>query len=169
MCNGTTSSFYGPICACAGVTPPQFATCTAPLSYPEQINLQIASSTVVVVSFVTFEEQLPASPPTVQLVAPNGSTVNLTGVAHLYTTSHAAHSQFCDESSPDSIRCLRRNYTMSFVKLSGLTPRQRYESGLQNFGGRIVLRPWKRMSSFWRSEWGEQILVPFQPKPNTPF
>jgi hypothetical protein len=137
VCNGSTSSFYGPICACAPSANdardpslvPRFATCTAPASYPEQINLQIAASDTVVVSFVTFESDLPAAPPTVQLrdagasVWPRGDT----GVAHRYMTSHAAHSQFCDESSPSSIHCLRRNYTMSFVRLSGLVPRRSYE------------------------------------------
>ena len=136
----STSSFYGPICACAGVAPTHFATCTAPFSNPEQINLQIASSTVVVVSFVTFEETngLPSSPPAVQLYSlHNGSSVTITGISHHYATSHAMHSQFCDQSSPDSIaRCLQRNYTMSFVKLTGLVPREQYEykvkSGKEN-------------------------------------
>jgi predicted phosphodiesterase len=135
VCNGTTSSFYGPICACAGPTAPfRFATCTAPVSYPEQINLQIASAEVVVVSFVTFEEQLPVAPPAVQLVALDDSNVTVTGVAHRYTTSHASHSQFCDESLPSSILCLQRNYTMSFVRLSGLSPRQRYEYRVKSGG-----------------------------------
>jgi hypothetical protein len=31
VCNGTTSSFYGPICACDMVVPLRFATCTAPV------------------------------------------------------------------------------------------------------------------------------------------
>ena len=35
-----------------------FATCTAPESYPEQINLQIAAPDTVVVSFITFEPTL---------------------------------------------------------------------------------------------------------------
>ena len=38
--------------------PMLFATCTAPESYPEQINLQIAAPDTVVVSFITFEPTL---------------------------------------------------------------------------------------------------------------
>jgi hypothetical protein len=143
VCNGSTSAFYGPVCVCAAAAddpphavaarpPPRFATCTAPTSYPEQINLQIAAADVVVISFVTFEALLPAAPPTAQLRAagssswPTGPPAHR-GVAHRFTTSHAPHSQFCDESLPSSIPCLRRNYTMSFIRLAGLIPRRAYE------------------------------------------
>ena len=133
--NGSTSSFYGPICACAPAAadaPLTFATCTAPRNFPEQVNLQIAASHTVVVSFVTFEAAQPAASPTAQLREAGSSTLwpagaaaaSHTGVAHRYTTSHQAASQFCSESLPSSIHCLRRNYTMSFVRLSGLKPRQ---------------------------------------------
>jgi len=130
---------YNPMACLSGVHyfyryQPSFTVCcnTLQASYPEQINLQIASATTVVVSFVTFEEQLPVAPPTVQLIASGGGgghhpPTTITGVAHRYTTTHATHSQFCDESSPASIQCLHRNYTMSFVKLAGLVPRQQYE------------------------------------------
>ena len=141
VCNGSTSSFYGPICACAPVAGDapgvvRFATCTAPVSYPEQINLQIAASDVVVVSFVTFEPQLPTAPPVAQLrtVGSSSWSSDITGVAHRFTTSHAPHSQFCDESLPASIPCLRRNYTLSFVRLSDLTPRHGYEYRVRSGG-----------------------------------
>ena len=141
VCNGSTSSFYGPICACAtqvseGDTTPHFATCTAPESYPEQINLQIAASDTIVVSFVTFEVELPSAPPVVQL-RPLGVpdwTREISGVAHRYTTSHEENSQFCDKSSPSSIPCLRRNYTMSFVRLTGLLERRVYEYRVKSGG-----------------------------------
>ena len=135
VCNGSTTSFYGPICACekknnSGDNTPHFATCTAPASYPEQINLQIAASDTIVASFVTFEEKIPVAPPVVQLRASGvqgGWPREITGVAHRYTTSHAEKSQFCDKSSPSSLPCLRRHYTMSFVRLAGLLPRTVYE------------------------------------------
>ena len=142
VCNSTMSSFYGPICACAptsvgdgGSTVPialphvRFATCTAPASYPEQVNLQIAASDTLVVSFVTFEATRPTTPPTVQLrrAGATGWPQGDTGVAHRYTTSHAPNSPFCSESLPSSIHCLRRNYTMSFVRLTGLVSRHKYE------------------------------------------
>ena len=154
VCNGSTSSFYGPICACAPSPSdapgalPRFATCSAPASYPEQVNLQIAASTVVVASFVTFDRELPATPPAIQVRPSGGSawpTAVVTGVAHRFTTSHARHSQFCDESMPASMPCLQRNYTMSFVRLSGLVPRQRYEYRVRSGGNHA---PWSDTKSF---------------------
>ena len=144
VCNGSTSSFYGPICACApgapGAAAPTFATCTASRSYPEQINLQIAAADTVVVSFVTFEEELPAEPPALQLRDAGETTWQAahTGVAHRYTTSHAVNSQFCSESLPSSILCLRRNYTLSFVKLTGLKPRHSYEYRVKSGGADFI-------------------------------
>jgi hypothetical protein len=38
-------------------------TCSSGLSVPEQINVQIASGSSVVVSWVTFEAEPPAGPP----------------------------------------------------------------------------------------------------------
>jgi hypothetical protein len=54
------AAFYGPICPCRTSTSAaspaiEYHTCTAPLFVPEQINLQLANSTTVVVGFVTHE------------------------------------------------------------------------------------------------------------------
>jgi hypothetical protein len=130
VCNSTNSSFYGPICVCKQPGPLVFGTCTAQQHIPEQINLQIASPDSVVVSFVTFDASLPATPP----VALVNNAVH-TGVAHSYTTSHANDSLSCSGSAsylpggslgPAHPRCNRRNYTLNFVKLSGLKPRESY-------------------------------------------
>jgi len=52
-------------------------------------------------------------------LCPNRLQGVVVGVGHRYTTNHTASSEFCDGSLPDSIHCLRRNYTMSFVRLPG--------------------------------------------------
>ena len=129
LCNSTTSSFYGPICACAGTEKDVvFGTCRAPRSTPEQINLQIASSNAVVVSFVTFETALPLAPPQACLKTPFGAATCYTGVAHWYVSSHLANSIPCAGTlGSEHPRCTRRNYTLSFVRLPNLAPRQRYE------------------------------------------
>lgn len=142
VCNSTRSSFYGPICACAGTTPNAvvFGTCLAPKSTPEQINLQIASTDTVVVSFVTFEDTLPSDPPQAYLsvvvtdgephqqgIAAQVQPVLHTGVAHWYVSSHAAESVPCAGSlSAAHPSCTARNYTLSFVKFANLAPRARY-------------------------------------------
>ena len=64
------AAFYGPICPCRTTNSTtnsttnassavEFHTCTAPLFVPQQINLQLANATTVVVSFVTHEREPP--------------------------------------------------------------------------------------------------------------
>ena len=59
------AAFYGPICPCrtnnstTNTSAVEFHTCTAPLFVPQQINLQLANATTVVVSFVTHEREPP--------------------------------------------------------------------------------------------------------------
>ena len=82
------AAFYGPICPCrTGTAAIEFHTCTAPLFVPEQINLQLANSTTVVVSFVTHEHSPPNAPPLARLgLASAGGLLNapISGVSHWY-------------------------------------------------------------------------------------
>lgn len=110
---------YQPWCVCGAN---KTTSCSAPYSVPEQINLQLAASDVLVVSFVTFQQALPHHPPEARWgpaaaagTAPDDNAaapVISKGVAHWYTTSHSAGA--------------KRNYVMNFVRFTGLTARQKY-------------------------------------------
>lgn len=158
VCNSSTSSFYGPICACKGESPLVFATCTAPESIPEQVNLQVAEWSVVVVSFVTFDVEEPSEPPEAafQEVFLNGSVGpmrNVSGVSHRYTSNHVTHSQFCSESLPGWIPCLHRNYTMSFVRMTGFRERTTYRYYVKGGSEHAV---WSKAYTF-RSLYGSNM------------
>ena len=98
------NSFSAPWCYC----PDQGETyCEAPLGVPEQINLQIAASDVVVASFVTFDAVWPpVGAPSAVL---NGTA--LQGVSHPYPHLTAEEG---------------RNYTLHFVPFRNLEPRAAY-------------------------------------------
>lgn len=106
------SSYSGPWCYCTksgrgllGGDAPDAGLCLPPKATPEQINLQLAEPSTVVVSFVTYEDAFdPSIPPVATL---NGTT--LTGVSHLYL------------DVPN-----HRNYTMHFVRFADLMPRAQY-------------------------------------------
>lgn len=110
---------YQPWCVC-GTN--KTISCSAPYSVPEQINLQLAASDVLVVSFVTFQQALPHHPPEARWgpAAAAGTAADdnaaapviSKGVAHWYSTSHSAGA--------------KRNYVMNFVRFTGLTARQKY-------------------------------------------
>ena len=100
------AAFYGPICPCRNASRHRhpnraavaFVTCTAPLFVPEQINLQLANASTVVVSFVTHELSPPVSPPLARLGLASGEgppTVTLSGVSHWFETSNANGSKAC--------------------------------------------------------------------------
>lgn len=56
-----------------------------PNSVPEQINLQLASPSVVVAAFVTYEPNKPTSP-AVAMFGPSPNNMTLvTGITHYYT------------------------------------------------------------------------------------
>lgn len=96
------------MCADPGPEGPFAGYCTAPHHHPEQINLQIADPTTVVVAFVTYEA-LPAGPPVAMLgTDPSGAkAVQKTGVSHAY--------------NPPG-----RSYVLSFIKFDNLAPRTNY-------------------------------------------
>jgi hypothetical protein len=150
------AAFYGPICPCrttnssAAATTVEFHTCTAPLFVPEQINLQLANSTAVVVSFVTHEHRPPTAPPLARLglarEAGAPPTV-LSGVSHWYETAHLNGSKGCIEVTGSTRKCTVRNITMHFVRFSGLEPRQEYTYQVRS-GGNSHPFAWSQAYTF---------------------
>jgi hypothetical protein len=136
------AAFYGPICPCrtSAASPAiEYHTCTAPLFVPEQINLQLANSTTVVVSFVTHELSPPMNPPVARLALASGTGplkfMTLSGVLHWYETSHVNGTRECEGPEPGKApvfpppplkKCNVRNTTMHFIRLPSLEPRQNY-------------------------------------------
>ena len=61
--------------------------CTSPEFTPEQVNLQYAGPTTIVVSFVTFEPEMPSgSPVAVLMSGVKGPQRIIEGVTHVYTS-----------------------------------------------------------------------------------
>ena len=145
--------FYGPACACrtsnSSAAAVEFHTCVAPLYVPEQINLQLANATTVVVSFVSHEPSPPTEPPLARLgLASDGGPprATLTGVSHWYETSHANGSAACQ--GPDPARaCTVRNITMHFIRFTSLAPRQQYVYQVRS-GGNSRPFAWSKVHSF---------------------
>ena len=132
------AAFYGPICPCrTGSAAVEFHTCTAPLFVPEQINLQLANSTTVVVSFVTRELSPPIAPPMARLglASDAGRASDLSGVSHWYETSHVNGSRACMGADPGrNSKCAVRNITMHFVRFTSLEPRKKYTYQVRSGG-----------------------------------
>jgi hypothetical protein len=88
------AAFYGPVCPCrtrrGRNAPVEFHTCAAPFFVPEQINLQLANSTTVVVSFVSHERSPPTAEPVARLglASAGPPTATVSGVSHWFQTSH---------------------------------------------------------------------------------
>lgn len=110
-------SYAGPWCFCKdpGTAPsnreyntPLMSYCKPPQSVPEQINLQLAASDVIVAGFVTYEE-LPVSPPVAMFGKKGGAMKLITGVSHAYNPGgHHSLGNQTSSSVP---------YIMSFIKL----------------------------------------------------
>jgi hypothetical protein len=98
--------------------------CTSALGVPGQINIQLASPTSVVVSWVTLEKEAPVAPPLVTLRGPSGGTTTTRGVTHEHTTPGEARTLY-----------------LHFVRLSGLTPRATYTYSAQSGGVGAVASP----------------------------
>ena len=150
------AAFYGPICPCAtGLDVVEFHTCTAPLFVPEQINLQLANSTTVVVSFVTHERSPPNAPPIARLGLASDGPLNTTlfGVSHWYQTSHLngtpPHKKLKNDClGPEAGRkCNVRNITMHFVRFSSLEPRRTYTYQVRS-GGDSRPEAWSKPYTF---------------------
>jgi hypothetical protein len=121
--------YAGSFCFCEDVTKAKNAVdryspgiCRSAQGVPEQINLQLASASTVVVGFVTFEVGFPADSPTAQFGVVGGTNKTLTGVSHWYVEKSCR-----DTNYPNTNPCTKgRNYTMSFIKLTGLEHSRKY-------------------------------------------
>jgi hypothetical protein len=134
------AAFYGPICPCrtsSASSVVEFHTCTAPLFVPQQINLQLANSTTVVVSFVTHERSPPIAAPQARLALASNAVPPSTlhsGVSHWFETSNANGSKACQEVTGSSRKCDVRNLTMHFIRFPSLEPRQTYTYQVRSGG-----------------------------------
>jgi hypothetical protein len=124
-----TSADAGSFCFCKGTMEPHY--CVSENGVPEQINLQIASSSTIVAGFVTFETAMPADPPIADFgkAAPPGSPslwqtapAQIEGVSHWYMEK----SNVTCGGGAGPCASVGRNYTMSFVKFHGLASPGRY-------------------------------------------
>ena len=116
-----TNSYAGPWCYCNTPKKGQNHTqyCIAPTNVPEQINLQIADSTSVVVSFVTREEHAPTSkePPIAHFGETETDLKKIKGVTHHYKKL----------SEVEKI-----SYSLHFIKFAGLQPGKQYYYKVQS-------------------------------------
>jgi hypothetical protein len=131
---------FGAFCYCAhrNVTPGSslYGYCQSPRLSPEQLNIQLAGPTSVVISFVTFGDITEyfnlTAPPTAEywLSIPNGrgqaksaTVTTVSGVSTAYDTNAAPYNKAGRDSwKPQP----ERKYTMHFIRLSGLAPRTSY-------------------------------------------
>ena len=121
-------AYAGSFCYCSNASAPiesrySAQYCRSARGVPEQINLQLASSTTIVVGFVTFESALPGDPPTAEFGKLAAAPVSLTGVSHWYMEKSGPKCNF-----PNTGPCVQdgRNYTMSFIKFANLEPGASY-------------------------------------------
>ena len=103
-------SYAGPWCFCAGSDAKPDGTtayCTPARSHAEQINVQLADATTVVVSFVTYED-VPSDPP-IGMLGLSAAALNTTvkGITHHY--------------KPPG-----RDYLLHYIKFGNLKPRTNY-------------------------------------------
>ena len=120
----TLDSYQGPWCFCKpgpdGSLPNVTAYCDPPngtASYPEQINLQVAASDVLVVGFVTYEKVLPAASPQAMFGKKGGTMQAVSGVSHFYTPPGRPYDQ----------------YVMSYIKFP-TEPRTEYSYKVKSGG-----------------------------------
>jgi hypothetical protein len=109
-------SYNGPWCFCAdpAAGSPTALYCSPPKYAPEQVNLQLAASDVVVVGFVTYEDALPSSPPVAMFGTSKQNMQKVLGVSHWYSPPHR------NGSTP-----FTPAYTMSYIKFD-VTERTNY-------------------------------------------
>eukprot|EP00040_Diaphanoeca_grandis_P044266 m.11825 g.11825 ORF g.11825 m.11825 type:complete len:626 (-) comp9000_c0_seq1:97-1974(-) len=113
---------------------PTFDYCENPLDYPTQINIQIASPTTVVLSFVTFETVAPDASPIGLVGLDENSLKPSTGdaVTHVYVKAGTNGAG-------------NRTYFMHFVVLPNLAPRTRYFYKVKSGGATCA---WSGVYSF---------------------
>lgn len=120
LCDGCvsdviTNSFSGPWCWCTepGKGHNQTQYCFPTNFVPEQINLQVAASNVLVAAFVTHEAEIPSQQtlPVAELTEEGSSLVTLSGVSHYY------------KKLSDTEKTV---YVLHFVKFGDLKPSTKY-------------------------------------------
>eukprot|EP01063_Lacrimia_lanifica_P015611 TRINITY_DN22302_c0_g1_i1.p1 TRINITY_DN22302_c0_g1~~TRINITY_DN22302_c0_g1_i1.p1 ORF type:complete len:728 (+),score=306.41 TRINITY_DN22302_c0_g1_i1:49-2232(+) len=102
-------------------TPSGWGYCQSKVGVPEQVNVQIASPTAVVVSWATFEASAPTDAPVATVTHPNGTVGKVSGVTHVHKTP-AGDREVC----------------MHFVPLEGLTPKATYNYTVRSGGAAAV-------------------------------
>lgn len=116
---------------------------------PEQLNLQLASSDVVVAAFVTYQDDKPTQPPQAQFSEGPDPSVGGTvvdGVTHWYvegtaTTKNGNHTG--------------RNFSMHFVRLAPLKPRTRYSYRVRGgAAGAVWSKPRRFRSAYTSADGG---------------
>ena len=121
--------FNGAFCWCKDPEPggAAWGLCMSPAAKPEELNIQLASPTSVVVSFVTFDEPpgSAATPPEVsyreQGAPPAGNRV-AKGVTHVYRMP----------LGPPAVTNATKRYFLHFVRLSNLHERTAYSYSVQS-------------------------------------
>jgi len=128
----------GAWCVCKGSTdtsaPANWGYCTSPHYVPEQVNLQLASPTTVVVSFVTFEPSVPTGLPVAELTSTT-SALSIKGVTHTYVTASG-----------------NRTYFMHFVKFDNLAPRAKYTYRVKSGAAAVAGVNGGKSTSIWSNK-----------------
>eukprot|EP01052_Picozoa_sp_SAG31_P020566 SAG31_NODE_1553_length_7905_cov_3.137330_3_plen_342_part_00 len=139
--------FNGAFCWCRDPGPKEasWGLCTSPPAAVEQLNLQLAGPTAVVVSFATFHDPGSASPerpPLVEYHAVGGRRKLAQGVTHIYGMNATGQSQSASKI-----------YYLHFVRLSNLAERTVYRFRAQSggSGGDGGWSDWSNFTSLYTS------------------
>jgi hypothetical protein len=142
---GPETAAAGPFCYCLR-TNKEAHWCMPKMWIPEQINLQYASADTIVAAFVTYEPQPPTKMAVATLVQAGATEQQLTGVSHWLSfkplqsgcqkpsTRHGCNQQDSNYSLADD----QRNYSMHFVKFSGLEAATNYTYKVKSGSGNGV-------------------------------
>lgn len=132
----------GPWCFCKDPEIGENITryCTPPKSTPEQINLQMAASGVVVVGFVTYENAQPQEPP-VAIFSNDGGVTNVTisGVSHWYSPPGRSDPSV---PPPGGSRRYAYPYTMHYIKFPLLKSGQNYSYKVRSGSEKSTWSEW---------------------------
>eukprot|EP01051_Picozoa_sp_SAG22_P003740 SAG22_NODE_186_length_15907_cov_45.496774_7_plen_1025_part_00 len=140
--------FNGAFCWCRHPAPgdPAWGLCTSPPAAVEQLNLQLAGPTTVVVSFATFRD--PAAlkqPPAVEYRVASESASDsaekaavkiVRGVTHVYSMNATGLSKTANKT-----------YFLHFVRLDSLAERTTYSYRVRSGGGRW--NNWRNFTSLY--------------------
>lgn len=118
---------------CVGKSSGQLQMCTSGKGIPEQVNVQVASGSSVVLSFVTFEDHEPKDPPVAKLSV-NGEKTTVKGVTHKHVTVGCTAGSIpgAKNKPPTPMDC--RVYYMHFIKVSDMKPKATYTYTVQSGG-----------------------------------